>query len=232
MGLMKRFIAHIIYLTLGLFLVVLTVENSTAQIVVNQCETMEFSVTSRPSINDTHFVWAIYNSSPNPTDILDPTSSLEPVLTFTNGQYSGRTVEVTNLAPGKYYVRINVWDEISCTDNVEMYLLEVLENLPEAELFGDSLCIGEPAKIKIIFSGVAPYNVTYTYGDGTDIVNVNGIVEDEYTAPIPMLPVGKTDFWIMEVSDDCTVNSYVFDPTKVGVIIYPKPTSSKIYLKE
>ena len=204
---------------------------ASAQIVVDQCDTMEFSVTSRPNIEDSHFVWAIYNSSVNPTDILDPTESLDPAITFSNGQYAGRAVQVVGLNPGKYYVRINVWDDISCTDNVEMYLLEVLENLPEAELYGDSVCIGETAKIKIIFSGTAPFNVTYTYGDGTDIVNVNGIVETERTIPLPVLPVGTTDFWIMEVSNDCTVNSYVLDPTKVGVLIYPKPKNSKIYLK-
>lgn len=229
---MKRLIAHIIYLTLGILPVVLTVENTTAQIVVDQCETMVFSVTSRPSIDDTHFVWAIYNSSESPTDVLDPTGSLDPATTFVDGQYAGRTVEVTNLEPGKYYVRIHVWDEISCTDNIEMYLLEVTENKPTAELIGDSLCIGETAEIKIIFTGIAPYDVVYTYGDGTDWVNLTGIVEDEVTIPIPMLPVGTTEYWIMEVSDDCTVNSYVADPNKVGVLIYPKPVSSQIYLKE
>ena len=229
---MKRFIAHIIYLTLGILPVILTVENSTAQIVVDQCDTMEFSVTSRPSIDDTHFVWAIYNSSVNPTDVLDPITSLDPALYFSDGQYAGRSVEVVGLQPGKYYVRIQVWDEVTCTDNIEMYLMEVLEKELEAVFEGDSACIGEPLNIKIIFTGIGPWDVTYTYGDGTDIVNLNGIVEDEYTVPMPMLPVGPTYFWIMEVSDDCTVNSYIADPQKVGVLIYPKPFGSKIYLKE
>lgn len=228
---MKRLIAHIIYLTLGILPVVLTVADASAQIVVNQCETMEFSVTSRPSIDDTHFVWAIYNSSPNPVDVLDPAGALDEATNFENGMYAGRTVRVNNLDPGKYYVRIDVWDEITCTDNVEMYLLKVVESLPTAELFGDSACIGEPLEIKIIFTGLAPYNVRYTYGDGTDIVNLNGIVEDEITIPLSPFPT-TTDFWIMEVSDNCTVNSYVLDSTKVGVVIYPKPKQSQIYLKE
>jgi len=229
---MKRFIAYIIYLTLGILPVVLTVENSSAQIVVNQCDTMEFSVTSRPSIDDTHFVWAIYTSSPTPKDVLDPAGALDPVLTFANGMYAGRTVKVVGLDPGKYYVRINVWDEITCTDNVEMYLLEVIENLPEAELVGDSVCIGEQAYIKIIFSGTAPFDVKYTFGDGTTVVNLNGITESERTIPIDPFPVGETKVWIMEVTDNCTVRSYEADPQKVGVLIYPKPKNSKIYLKE
>ena len=226
-------ITHIIYLTLGILLVALTVENTTAQIVVDQCDTMEFSVTSRPSIDDSHFVWAIYNSSATPTDVLDPAGALDPAIAFVDGQYAGRTVEVTGLDPGKYYVRIHVWDEISCTDNIEMHVLEVIESKPTAELIGDSLCIGEPAEIKIIFTGIGPYDIEYTYGDGTNIVNMNGIVENEITIPIfDPLPVGTTNFWVMTVTDQCTVNSYELDPVEVGVLIYPIPENSKIYLKE
>ena len=234
---MKRFIAHIIYLTLGILLVVFTVEKSTAQIVVEQCDTMEFSVTSRPSIDDLHFVWAIYNSSVNPTDILDPAGALDPVIYFVDGMYAsgvGRTVKVINLQPGKYYVRIHVWDEVSCTDNVEMHLLEVLEKDIEAFIEGDSTCIGDPPIIKIVFTGIGPYDVIYTYGDETNAVNLNGIIGPEYVIPAPMLPVGPTDFWIMEVVEDngtCRiVNSTPSE--RVGVLIYPKPVGSKIYLKE
>jgi hypothetical protein len=230
---MKRLITHIIYLALGILLVALTVEKTTAQIVVDQCDTMEFSVVSRPNIPETHFVWAIYNSSDDPTDVLDPAGALDPTPLFVDGMYAGRTVRVTGLGAGKYYVRIQVWDEVTCTDNVEMYVMEVIENLPTAELIGDSLCIGEPAEIKIIFTGKAPYNVEYTYGDGTNIVNLNGIIEDEITIPITVpLPVGTTNFWVMTVTDDCTVNSYELDPEEVGVLIYPIPVNSKIYLKE
>jgi len=231
---MKRLITHIIYRTLGILLVVLTMAfTAVAQIVVDQCDTMEFSVVSRPNIPETHFVWAIYNSSEDPTDVLDPAGALDPTPLFVDGQYAGRTVQVTGLQAGKYYVRIHVWDDVTCTDNIEMYVMEVIENLPTAELFGDSLCIGEPAEIKIIFTGIGPYDIEYTYGDGTNIVNLNGIVENEITIPITNpLPVGTTNFWVMTVTDQCTVNSYELDPVEVGVIIYPKPANSKIYLKE
>jgi len=195
---------------------------------------LEFSVTSRPNINDTHFVWAIYNSSPNPTDVLDPAGALDPAIMFVDGQYAGRTVQVLGLNPGKYYVRIDVWDDISCTDNVEMYLMEVIENLPEAFIEGDSTCIGDPSIIKIIFSGTGPYDVIYTFGDESNAVNLYGITEQEYIIPAPMLPVGKTDFWVMEVVEDNGVCRIVNSTPskKVGVLIYAKPASSKIYLKE
>ena len=56
---------------LGILLVVLAVANAGAQITVNECDTMEFEVVSRPSIDESHFVWGIYNSSPGTTDVLD-----------------------------------------------------------------------------------------------------------------------------------------------------------------
>ena len=233
---MKKLIYHIIYLALGILLVTLTVAPAMAQIVVDQCDTMEFSVTSRPSIDETHFVWAIYNSSDTPTDVLDPAGALDPVNYFVGENLNtGRTVKVTSLEPGKYYVRIHVWDEIACTDNIEMYLLEVIENKPTVELIGDSLCIDEqPPVVKIIFTGVAPYELYYSYDDGNTILNMNGITEPEIIIPImDPLPEGETTFWVMEVSDGCTVNTYEeSERPNVGVIIYPIPTNSKIYLKE
>ena len=238
---MKRLIYHIIYLALGILLVTLTVKNSTAQIVVDQCDTMEFSVVSRPSIDETHFVWGIYNASTDPTDILDPAGTLDPALYFVDGMYAsgeGRTVKVTGLGPGKYYVRIHVWDEVNCTDNIEMYVMDVVETIPEIVLEGDSVCIGEPVVVKIIFTGVGPYTIDYGYGDELtgNVVNMNGVIVDgpEYTLPITdPLPVGETTFWVIKVEDDCKAYEFPIDERpNIGVLIYPKPTSSQIYLKE
>ena len=215
------------YLLPGILLVVLAVAPAKAQIVVEQCDTMEFSVTSRPNIPETHFVWAIYNSSPDPTDVLDPAGSLDPAHYFVDGMYAGRTVQVAGLDPGVYYVRIHVWDEESCTDNIEMYVMEVIEKELEAEMFGDSVCIGDPALVKIVFTGIGPFDIIYTFGDGTNHVNLNGITDQEVTIPVIGLPVGETEFWIMEISDGC-VTSYPV-PQKARVVIHPKPTNTRIY---
>lgn len=235
---MKRLIAHLIYRTLGILLVALTVAPVAAQIVVDQCDTMEFSVTSRPSIDETHFVWAIYNSSPTITDVLDPTTALDPAIMFVDGQYAGRKVKVTGLNPGKYYVRIHVVDEISCTDNIEMYVMEVIETIPEIVLEGDSVCIGEPVVVKIIFTGLGPYTIDYGYGDELtgNVVNMNGVIVDgpEYSLPIiDPLPVGPQTFWVIKVEDDCKAYEYpVVDRPRTGILIYPKPTNSKIYVND
>lgn len=237
---MKKLIHHIIYSALGIFLVVLTVANAGAQIVVEECDTMEFSVVSRPNIPETHFVWGIYEASDTPTDVLDPAGTLDPALYFVDGMYAsgeGSTVKVTNLPPGSYYVRIHVWDEVSCTDNVEMYVMEVLEKEIDFELVADSVCIGDPTTVRIIFSGVGPYIIHYTIGDQVtpSVFNLNGeVVGPEISIPITeLLPEGETSFWIMEVSDDCKVQSYEVDERpRTGIMIYPKPEQSRIYLKD
>lgn len=237
---MKQLFHHIIYATLGIVLVLLTVANAGAQIVVEECDTMEFSVVSRPNIPEAHFVWAIYDSSPNPTDVLDPAGAKDPVPLFVDGMYAsgeGSTVKVVGLGVGVYYVRIHVWDDVNCTDNIEMYVLEVIESTFDMELYGDSVCIGEPALVRIIFSGTGPYTIKYTIGDELTptTINLNGdVVDPEITIPIlDPLPVGETTFWIMEVSDDCKVQTYEQDERpRTGILIYPKPSNSKIYLKE
>ena len=236
---MYKLICHIVKGALGILLVVLAMSsNVMAQhIQVEQCDTIQFSVVSRPNIDETNFEWAIYNSSPNLTDILDDDTRLDPVAHFTNnGQYLGRSVQVVNLPVGIYYVRIHVWDEITCTDNIEMYVLEVLNPLPDITLYGDSVCVGDPALIKIVLSGVGPYDIKYSYGDeitGT-FVNMNGTVTgpEDYITIKPATD-GTYDFYIEEITAKCV--NYIYERAnrpRTGVVIYPKPTNSQIYQQD
>ncbi len=228
---------HIIHFILVILLVVLAVANASAQIVIQECDTMTFSVTSRPNIPETHFVWGIYNASPNPTDVLDPTTTLDPALYFVDGQYAGSTVEVTGLAPGEYYVRIHVWDEVTCTDNIEMYVMEVTESALDMEVYADSVCIGEPTNVYIRFTGRGPYTVTYTIGDAVtpSVVNLNGTEADpELVIPVlEPLPVGETSFWVIRVEDNCKAYEFTEEERPgTGIVIFPKPAKQPIYLKE
>ena len=216
--------------------------NAGAQIVVEECDTMVFSVNSRPAIPEANYIWGIYAASPNPTDILDPAGTLDPALYFVEGMYAsgeGSTVQVTNLPPGNYYVRIHVWDEVSCTDNIEMYVMEVTPKDLAYEIYADSVCIGEPTTVRIIFSGIGPYTVHYVIGDELtpSVYNLNGAVEGpDITIPIAkLLPEGETKFWIMRIEDGvCKSYEYTDETTRpnTGIVIYPKPTNSKIYVKD
>ncbi|WP_340111471.1 hypothetical protein [Maribellus mangrovi] len=240
---MKKNLVHtIITALLGIFLVALTVAKASAQtpISVNECDTMTFSVTSRPGIPEPHYVWGIYEASSGTTDVLDPAGTLDPALHFVDGMYAsgeGSTVQVVGLTPGFYYVRIHVIDEESCTDNIEMYVLEVLESTLDLEVYADSVCIGEPTNVYIRFTGIGPYDVYYTIGDQVtpSVVNVMGGVPDpEIAIPITEpLPVGETTFWIIKVEDNCKAYEYSVDERpNTGILIYPKPAKQPIYLKE
>jgi len=213
---------------------VLTVATASAQkpvsyFQVDQCDTIELSVVDWPG---DRYTWDIYRDST--VNFAKTNGDVTPVPYFVNGMYEGSTVQVVNLEAGRYFLRIMVWDDVMCTNNLLVFMLDVLENLPEAFLEGDSVCIGETAKVKVVLTGMGPWDVTYTYGDGTNVVNLNGVTESEFTVPMPMLPEGKTDVWVMEVVEDNGVCRIVNSTPsqKVGVLIYPKPTNSKIYLKK
>ncbi len=238
---MTKKIKHIaIIIVTGVVLLLLTVANASAQIVVEQCDTMTFSVDSREYISETRFVWGIYEASEQPVNILDSVGLLESDTYFVDGLYAsgvGKTVKVTGLDPGKYYVRIHVWNEEDCTDNVEMYVMEVIESSVDMTLYADSVCIGEATNVYIRLTGYGPYDIYYTVGDEEtpSVVNVAGGVENpEIVIPITQpLPEGETTFWVIKVEDDCKAYEYPIDERpSTGVLIYPKPTKQPIYLKE
>ncbi len=238
---MTKKIKHIAFIIVtGVVLLLLTVASASAQIIVEQCDTMTFSVDSREYISETRFVWGIYEASELPVDILDTIGLLESDTYFVDGLYAsgvGKTVKVTGLDPGKYYVRIHVWNEEDCTDNVEMYVMEVVESSVDMTLYADSVCIGEATNVYIRLTGYGPYDIYYTVGDEEtpSVVNVAGGVENpEIVIPITQpLPEGETTFWVIKVEDDCKAYEYPIDERpSTGVLIYPKPTKQPIYLKE
>lgn len=233
---MKHWISHIIYRTLGILLVVLTVATARAQKPVidmgdiPQCETTTFSVVDWPG---DRYTWDLYRDST--VNFAHTKGDVDPAIYFEKDMYEGSTVNINWLDPGRYFLRVMVWDEVSCTNNLLLFKINVVEMLPELILIGDSVCEDETAIVKVIFTGKGPWEATYTYGDGLVTYNLNGTLDQEEQTIefLPYeLPLGTTDFWVMEVTDDCTVNSYEIDPPKIGVVIYPLPSSSKIYLKD
>lgn len=190
-----------------------------------QCETIEFSVVDMPG---DRYTWDIFTDST--VNYAFTKGDLDPVVYFENSMYEGSTVFVNGLDPGRYFVRVTVWDEVGCTNNLLLYKLDILEAKPEAMVIPDSTCFGDPVVLKIILTGKGPWDLKYTYGTEANFVNLVGITQPELTVVLPPLPVPGTDVWVMEVTDQCTVNSY---PSEKGrVVIFPKPRNSQIYLKE
>jgi hypothetical protein len=227
---MKQLITHIMYRTLGILLVVLTMAPAMAQkpvthIEVDQCESYEFSVVDWPG---DRYTWDLYTELQWDTvNFAKQKGNVPPVPYFDKGMYEGSTVTVNWLDPGRYFLRVMVWDENTCTNNLLVYLVDVLEHKPEATVVGDSLCYGDPVVFKIILTGMGPWDLKYTYGDGIAILNLNGVTEPEQTVTLPPLPAGITEVWVQEIIDQCSSNLM---PSERGrVVIFPKPVNSKIY---
>lgn len=207
-------------------------QKQVTHIIAEECETIEFSVVEWPG---DRYTWDLYADSTGNFAINK--GDMDPVVYFEHSMYEGATVRVLNLDPGNYFLRVMVWDEVNCTNNLLVFKLTILEHHPYAELFGDSLCYGEPVVLKIVFSGPGPWKLIYTYGDGTNHINLNNdewIYEREFyenlMGKIPPLPVGETEFWILQVTDQCKVEDQIVD--KEVVRIFPKPSTSRIYVSD
>ena len=233
---MKHALLHIIYRTLGTFLVALTVATAAAQkpVVdmgkVPQCETTVFSVDKWPG---DRYTWDLYKDST--VNFANTNGDVDRVPYFEKGMYEGPSVSINWLDVGKYFVRVMVWDEQTCTNNLMLFKIEVEANPPQAELLVDSTCIGEISTVRIVLTGHGPWDLTYTYvsnSNGETEVNTNliGQVENDFTVSIPPLPVGTTEIWVQQIIDQCTENLIPTD--KARIVIYPKPSQSKIYLKD
>lgn len=215
----------------GIFLAFLTVTSVVAQkpmqhFVVDQCESYEFSVVEFPG---DRYTWDLYRDST--VNFAYDKGDVDPVSYFENSMYEGSTVRVNWLEPGRYFLRVMAWDEVNCTNNLLVFLIDVVESKPDATIESDPACEGEQLVLRFILTGRGPWDVTYTYGDGSNVINLNGITEPEYAIPIDPLPPGVTQFWVMEVTDQCTVNSYAV-PVKTDVEVYPTPNISRIYVKD
>lgn len=193
---------------------------------ISQCETLTLSVVDMPG---DRYTWDIY-SDPN-VNFATEKGDLEPAAYFENSMYEGSTVSINSIDPGRYFIRLMVWDEVECTNNLLVYELIVHESKPEVQIIGGEICQDEQVEVKIIFTGVGPWNLRYTYGDGVDILTLEGTVEEDfYVVPLPSFESGDIEMWVMEVTDQCTVNSYTVEPPPKGIIkIHPKPTNTKIY---
>lgn len=228
---MKRLIIYIIRWVPGILPVVLTMATAVAQkpvnyIEVDQCESYEFSVVEWPG---DRYTWDLYTELEWDTvNFAKQNGNVPPVPFFDKGMYQGSTIKVNWLEPGRYFLRVMVWDEVSCTNNLFVFEINVLEHKPEATVEGNEACYGEPVVFKIILTGMGPWDLKYTYGDGTAVVNLNGVVESEQAVTLPPLPAGIFDVWVTEIIDQCSSN--LIPSEKGRVVIFPKPTTnSRIY---
>jgi len=153
---MKQLFYNMIYKALGILLVILTVVTVMAQkplshIEVEQCETMEFSVVDWAG---DRYTWDLYTELEwDSVNFATQKGNVDPAAYFDNAMYEGSTVTLHWLDPGRYFMRVMVWDEKNCTNNLIVYMVDVLEHIPQATITGDSLCYGDPVIFKIVITG-------------------------------------------------------------------------------
>jgi hypothetical protein len=234
---MKKLIYHIVRLALVIIPAMLTVAPAMAQkpvptIVVNRADTIEFSVVEWPG---DRYTWDLYVDST--LNFALENDRLEPALYFVDGMYEGNTVYVTNLDPGIYFLRVMVWDEVNCTNNLQLFRLEVLD-IPEADLYGMEACYGDPTYLEVVLTGTGPWEVIYTDGmEDSPLINLNGNPGEALEIPIPMLSMTPADkiiikeLWITYINDLGTNTENLEPSNPAKIVVYPVPAKSKIYVK-
>jgi len=219
-----------IRLTLAIMLVVLTVAFAAAQMrTVYQGETIELSVVQEG--NDT-YTWDIYNDPSVNFAQVDGNASPDEAE-FVGGN-TGAAVSVHWLKAGIYFYRVMAVDEEGCTNNLKVGRLEVLENLPTAELaiYPGEICISDPAIITVTLTGQPAWSFTL------EAVGEDGVIEqiaytvnaEENPKEIHVYPSQTTTYRIINLKDRYGENLDASED--IELTVHPIPVNSRIYQVE
>ena len=147
--------------------------------------------------------------------------------------------------PGVYLVKIEVWDPVDCTNNMEFYRVEVEESLPTAllDLAPNEICLtvdstkAEPAIIEVAFTGQDPWKFTlesWEYDDDGNLV-LRGVEDFENITDNPLeITVSPRVTTLYRVIDLVDSNGGLQpDPSNsVTLTVHPLPKITPIYIKE
>ena len=159
---------------------ILTVVTAMAQrpvtaIEIDQCDTIKFSVVEWQG---DRYIWDLYTEQKwDSVNFATQNGNIERVPYFEDGKYEGSSVKVNWIKEGSYILRLMVFDEIRCTNNLIIFSINVVDHVPFATIQDSSACYGESAVFKIVITGKGPWEAIYTYGDGMASINLYG--EDE-----------------------------------------------------
>lgn len=220
-----RFLLLLLPVLIGT-LTVLPVDSATAQVTtVYPGETLDLSIEPEPE--GSTYLWEIYCDMT--VDFAKTSGNCNSdEAGFVDGINDEASVQAVFNTPGEYMVKIEVWDPVACTNNMEFIRVDVEEALPEVVLEGDSVCIGDPAVLTFNFTGEAPWSGNLT--NGTDTIPFADISENPYEMIIPTDEVGTFEYWVTDLTDANGTNEE--DSEKTEIIVYPNPDISRIYLKE
>ncbi len=227
-------IVHLILLQTVLtgLLTVLSVAFAAGQVsAIYTHQIVDFSIETQPE--GSTYNWEIYcgtGMSENFAQVPGTCSNGEVV----SGQNTNRA-QLRFTKAGEYIVKIEVWDPVTCTNNMKFYLVEVEEALPtaELELFPDEICVNEPSVLTISLTGVPLWGFTLqaTDEDGNiDLFYFEDIGANDNPVEFTVTPLKTTWYTVIEITDSYGVQK---DPSEsVQLTVHPLPQNSKIYVKE
>ncbi len=204
-------------------------------IVMDQCESYIFGAVEMPG---DRYTWHLYHELDwDEVNFAQDAPNVDPTPYFDDGNYqtdaNHPSVKVSGLEPGDYFLKLVVWDEVECTNNLVVFRITVEEKLPTVVLEEQEGCYGDVVEMKFILTGTGPWKLFYSYSDGVASVNLNGTTEDpEFFWTIPPTDPGEIEVWVTAIIDQCTSNFFGAGEEPRGrVIINPLPKSSDIYVK-
>jgi hypothetical protein len=224
---MKRPMHMILRLMLVFIPVLLALAHANAQ-VGNTVYAGQSSVLSVEKTEGVTYYWELYNDVTGLNLAVVPGNCPPAEAYFVGGVNTGDSVEVMWLVPGTYFYKVTATD--SCTNNIKVGRMEVLEALPYAVFLDPApICTGDTAMLTVeITEGTGPWDVTFT--DGTTVWTINDIQVSPYIfqlIPTPAVP-GSYQYWITSVTDSNGITSDT-PSAPVTLIVKPKPVTSPIY---
>lgn len=137
---------------------------------------------------------------------------------------TGPSVDIVFPTSGMYIVKVRAVNQCP-TDNVEFYLVEVLEPLPVATILEPGeICEGDPLVLEIEFTGTAPWE--FDLFDGVNTTTYTADVTPYAVVVIPA-PTSTTTYTVTRVAN--TDGENTAPSNSVTVIVHPRPTASPIY---
>lgn len=225
-----RKILHLLLVTLP---VVLPVASAMAQVTtIYPGQKVDLSIVTQPKSS---FKWEIYCDST--VDFANTHGNCtNNEGGFVNGIDNQANVQAIFNKPGIYFVKIEVWDSVKCTNNLKLIRLEVVESLPTAglNLNPDEICVNEPSVLMVTLTGTPPWGFVIEAhdinGNITSRLEYNNVDTSQNPYEIVVSPTQTTWYRVVQVTDKYGVQN---EPTEaVKLTVHPLPTNSRIYLKQ
>lgn len=212
-----------------ILLMLLALAPAMAQNVVYQGDTTTFVVDQKTG--DT-YTWELYSDST--VNFAQVPGDSSPVYAEFVGGANGPSVNVEWKEPGTYFFKVTA--NSSCTNNLKIGKIKVIEAMPKAvlEVNPEEICEDEWAELVVKFSARGPWRMKLETKDlingTTTFKDYDPIEEADNPLRIPVGPKTTTQYTVVEVSNKFGVQTI---PSNLVILtVHPLPQKTPIYLKK